>query len=545
MMTHTPAAGKPAALLWLLAVGVLSSAGIVLAAGRTGPTFDEPFYVPAGLDGWRDGTHTRLLAWGTMPLPADVHTLPLYLWERFGGSPLEFADQLRIARAANLVFWWLLLWNALRLGTRVGGPWAGRLALVFVASDPNLLGHAALATTDVPLTAVLLGLVCRSLAGGRVRAGVWLGAAVLAKASALLYGPVAMLVIEAWRTCEPRPQGSGGPDDPQPLPCGRGSQVVRSLAGLTLSGLVAAAVVLLYTGTDARPDGAVARVLAKLPPDVRVRPPLERVAGWPAVPNAAAAVAFQAWQGQAGRGGYLFGEWELGSRWYYFPAALAVKLPLPPMLLAAGLLLLRPQAFLQPPALVALGMLAAVLPAALPLGVRLVFPVVGVGYVALAVAAVRAGWPRLGAATAAAMVGVAVWAWPHGLTFANAAAGGAKRVHKRLGDSNADWGQGLPELARWHDRTGRPPLGVWYFGTDPAIHRPPFNRYPLDEMPVRSGADVKRLVETPYLAVGTGVFTCDPDRTPAKVAALAWLRRQTPVARTATFLIYDLRCCED
>src|SRR5688500_5878053 len=64
---------------WLIALGVLSSVWCLTAAARTGVTYDESFYVPAGLAGWRDGTCDRLAEWGTMPLPADVQTLPLYL----------------------------------------------------------------------------------------------------------------------------------------------------------------------------------------------------------------------------------------------------------------------------------------------------------------------------------------------------------------------------------------------------------------------------------------------------------------------------------
>ena len=56
----------------------------------------------------------------------------------------------------NLVFWWLLLVYSMRLGRTFGGVWGGRLAVALVACDPNLLGHASLATTDMLLVACML-----------------------------------------------------------------------------------------------------------------------------------------------------------------------------------------------------------------------------------------------------------------------------------------------------------------------------------------------------------------------------------------------------
>src|SRR5262249_45614013 len=100
-------------LVWLMFWGALSSAWCLTAADRLSSTYDEPTYLKLGLLRWRTGSTGALLKLGTMPLPVDVQTLPLFLYERWRGEPFaEMADQpwlLPWARAANLLFWWLLL----------------------------------------------------------------------------------------------------------------------------------------------------------------------------------------------------------------------------------------------------------------------------------------------------------------------------------------------------------------------------------------------------------------------------------------------------
>src|SRR5207249_2250817 len=92
------------------------------------------------------------------------------------------------------------------LGRQLGGPWGGRLAVAWLACEPNLLAHAALATTDVALAAavVLLAAVYRA---GRVGPAGWgrrvglpllaFAACVLVKASGLAFGPLVILAVEA------------------------------------------------------------------------------------------------------------------------------------------------------------------------------------------------------------------------------------------------------------------------------------------------------------------------------------------------------------
>jgi len=118
-------------VLWLLTCGVLSSIWCVATAAEVGATFDEPLYIARGLECWRTGSHSGLMQLGTMPLPVDLDTLPLYLYERWHGIRLDPSSELgRVlpwARAGTLVFWWLLLWYGRLAGRSLAGPWASIL----------------------------------------------------------------------------------------------------------------------------------------------------------------------------------------------------------------------------------------------------------------------------------------------------------------------------------------------------------------------------------------------------------------------------------
>src|SRR5690349_10385965 len=124
-MVRSAGCGRWVDLFWLVAFGVASAAWCLTAAAQLGPTFDEPHHMNAGLTSWRTGSNKLLMSAGCMPLPVDVQTLPVYLWEQVRGKPFhqyqEIETILPVARATNLVFWWLLLAYAMRLGRTFGG----------------------------------------------------------------------------------------------------------------------------------------------------------------------------------------------------------------------------------------------------------------------------------------------------------------------------------------------------------------------------------------------------------------------------------------
>ncbi len=384
--------------LWLLLVGVASSAWCLTAGRELGATFDEPFYVAKGLEAWRTGSNRSLMRAGTMPLPVDVQTLPLHVWERVRGEPFDPVSDLPkllpAARGMNLVFWWPLLVYAGLLARLWGGAWAGWLTVGLVGCEPNLLAHAALATTDIALTAGVLAAVYHFAVG---RGGPWrrrvlipgvaAGLAVACKASAVTFVPLAWVVINL----TPRPPLQGGEGEkiqhplPPPLRVGEGAGG-WGLRDLLASALVAAVVLFAYCGCDwatepsfvkwaiGLPDGSFADAMRFTADHLRI------------FPNAGEGIVQQVKHNMRGHGSYVIGEYHPRAVWYYFPVVLSAKLTEPLLLLLAGLLILRPRALLNPAGWIAVAYLLFSLTCRVQIGVRLVFPLVVMLNVAAAVA---------------------------------------------------------------------------------------------------------------------------------------------------------------
>jgi hypothetical protein len=260
---------------WLLFCIAASSFWCITAAPHLGPTYDEPNYVANGLERWRTGSYGLLLRQGTMPLPIDVISWPLHVWEEYRGVPFriglnennfpavldDLSLVLPVARWGTLLFWWILLLYAWRIG-RTAGPWGGRLAAVLTACEPNLLAHATLATTDVAATACLL-MLAYHFAAGRERSwtprvlipGVLFGVALLAKASALIFWPLCLAGIELHRLWRER-------RDEQRLTATRLRASFRDGWQIGLLGL---AVAFLYVGTEFRPERSFVEWAHSLP----------------------------------------------------------------------------------------------------------------------------------------------------------------------------------------------------------------------------------------------------------------------------------------
>jgi hypothetical protein len=173
----------------------------------------------------------------------------------------------------------------------------------------------------------------------------------------------------------------------------------------------------------------------------------------------------------------LLGAHSTEGSWLYFPAAVLVKTPLALLILGtlgAGAAWRRPRAeaawLLLPPA----GYLLATLPSRTQIGYRHLLPI----YPFLCLwAALGASWLwRRGGAARAAAAAAGLWlacsavaASPSSLSYFNGIARG--RGQDWLSDSNLDWGQDLPALARELAARGNPPVVLAYFGAgDPAAY---------------------------------------------------------------------------
>ena len=548
---------------WLLLWMALSSAWCLTAARDLSAVFDEPNNLRWGVMSWRTGSNHSFMRAGTMPLPPDVQYLPIHWWERDRGkefdvenSVADFHAILPYARMMSLPFWWAMLVYGTLLARAFGGPWAGRFAVVLIATEPSFLGHAGLAMTDICVTAFVLAFAYhyhRGRDAGPVRRwlvpGILYGLAMAAKASALTFVPIIMLAFEL-----PRLHAAGAFRPPPGV--GRVRHLWRASAGLRSDAwkvlAVGTVVVWTYCGCDWQPQSSFVKLADNMPEDSRWTPAVRWLAhNLTIFPNAGQAFAYQIKHNFRGHPCNTLGEWYPRSVWFHFPVLLTIKLTLVTLGLTVGLLVTRPRSLFTPIGLAALFLLLFSLNCRVQIGVRLVFPLVAVLLVALAVGLARAtgNWSDRGrvvalAVLSAACVYPAVTIWPDGLRYANELWGGPEKAAPLLADANYDWGQGLKDLDRWTAEHDLPTAKVWYYGMDPVIGKDPERLLALHDplvYPVSAPVDVWKHVRGKVVAVGYSLRYGYPGLTTTMPTVLEFFRGQEPVGRSRTFLVYDFR----
>ncbi len=514
---------------------IATAAALSATAARTkSATADDPTHLVAGWRSLWDGDYRLDVAnpplwkmWAALGSPATTLRLPT------AGPlarPVAFApddeplastrvlfdtpgtDGRRVVehgRAMMLVVAVALLAAVAARAYRLAGPAAAVVATALLAFDPTVLAHASVVKGDLMLGLALVGLTGLATRAGRratVAAAVGLGvvcaAAVQAKFSGLLAGPMLALLL-LLRVLTPTPWPALG-------------RVARSwparLAVAATVGLVAAAVTVTLTwgcyrfryrptpsptaGVDmaavydrsARAGASAALGRPATPAEVAARPPtrLVRFVRWAdgrrLLPQAfgaglvAQATAVSIWPG------YLDGHVYYDGRAAYFPLALLYKTPVAELaalaLAAAGVAAVRRAgwagACIAVPAVV-FGLSA--LAAHVNIGLRTLLPL----YPLVAIAAgCSAAWayrrrPRLTLILCVTLLGceavTAAAAWPDYLPFFNAAIGGPEAGLAHLGDSNLDWGQDVPALADWARRhPDRPVYADLFLAVDPAVY---------------------------------------------------------------------------
>lgn len=540
-------------------VMVLSSAWCVTSSSELGPTFDEPTYLKEGLHAWRTGSYKPLMKLGTMPLPINLQTLPIYLVERWRGKPFdvdkEMATILPWARSITLLFWGMLLLYGLLIGRALAGPWGGRLAMLLLASEPSLLAHAGLATTDISITAFLMALgyhfsVART-SSWKLRVGlpaILYGLSLLAKASALVYGPLILCAIELQRIVL---EGHLKRDSARSW----GDWVRntwKTFSPLRRDGIqivvIGLAIVFFVIGSEWKPEVTFTKWARELPQGTFRETMIWTFDHLSLFTNAGEGIVQQIKHNIRGHGAYILGESWRRSIWYYFPLAITMKVSLSVLAALAIGLLWKRKNFWTWPALAAMALLLFSFNARVQIGVRLVLPLVALGIVALSIAFAqsvrdadrRSAWSWLGVSLIFCAIGFNVWTcariWPNGLTYVNELWGGSETGYYCLSDSNYDWGQGLKELADWADHRDIDHVDVWYFGTDPSVNRPPFRSVSLHTEEL-SPASLSEHVDGRFLAVSTtflygSYLSKDP--------IIKYLKSCEPAERTTTYMIYDV-----
>jgi 4-amino-4-deoxy-L-arabinose transferase-like glycosyltransferase len=466
----TPTAGIDRGRLRSSAAPVLAAAILVLFAGCIvtlsrifSQTVDEPVHIAAGMQ-WLDRgayNYSRL----NPPLPRVAAAfLPFLAGQRSRGLPDAVAEgnsllyqsgrysfNLSRFRLGNLPFFLLSAAVVFVWTRRIAGDPPAVSAVASFAALPPVLGNAALATTDVAVMATLALAIFlfaewlrKPSIGLAAGLGGAVGLAVLSKFSAILFFPAAAAAVLGARLLLGEPQ-----DNP---PEGRRLRSA-SLAVLLM-------LVTVWAGYRFS-SGPLVRGGPRLPaPDL--------VTGLHDLAGAA----------KADRPSFLLGRQSLDGWWYYFPIALAVKTPIPFLVMAslggfaavAAARRTRDWPWLAAPA-GATAVLLSILPTRIDVGIRYLLPI----YPLLAVTAgtgFSALWASRGLGTAGRVAAAALLAWqlwisvaayPDFLAYFNGLAG--RHPERVLLDSNLDWGQDLLRLSEELRRRRVPSVAVCYFGS--------------------------------------------------------------------------------
>jgi hypothetical protein len=454
-----------AAAIAIIAV-TIASWRVIATYDELSHTQDEPAHLSAGLQWWQDGEYTI----ETLHPPlarAAIAFLPYMkgaripdngdLWER-GLAVLweddDYQDVLTAMRLGNLPFFILALLSAFLWGRLIGGLWTGIAALCIVSLLPPFLAHAGLATTDMAVTALLpLALLAfwrwlddvNSLSGFLLLA-LTLGLAVLAKFTTFLYFPVGAAVILAWRLLS------------------REQRLPRFSAALPSAVLLSVVTfVVIWAGYRFSVGTAMStspEAMSKAVDIVfRWSGPRHDAGTWAAnltvpAPELPAGIIMSMKKGREGHRSYFMGDNGRYGWLGFFPTAVAVKTPLPVILLilagVAGIAMRRRFRAAGLPLALAAAIVLVVVPSTINIGVRHVMPV----FIFLAVVAaigLRFLLTRGQAGVAAAgillswTVLVSARAHPDYLPWFSALA--ANSEPPVLLDSDYDWGQDLSRLS--------------------------------------------------------------------------------------------------
>jgi hypothetical protein len=461
--------------------GLLGVVSILLTYPVYNNTFDEPAHITTGVD---------LLDRGEYPY-RTLHPPPIRVLIAFGpylsgirgvdGTPEEkeqgvmhqgdhYWRTLSLARLSILPFFLLGLLVAWRWARHLFGVRAGVVGSLFFASQPVILGHAGLATTDMAACATIgLSLFFWSLwleeatAKRSILFGVSVGFAILVKLSAVVFIPFGALAILLLRS-------------------GLGAERRVRVKGLFTSAVFTFVVIWAgyglsldpITHPEDRPHDPVDRLFGT---SGTLHDLGNRIAEAPIVPAAAFLRAVNEVRAlnEDSFAGYVLGKRLEGrGAWYFFPVALAVKTSLPFLLMAlVGVFLALREArregewSMAAPAVGALAILAVGMISNVALGIRHVLPVYLLLSVTLGASAVAlldrgtAGKLVLGL-FAVWQVGGTVVAHPDHLPYFNELVRNQEQV---LVESDLDWGQDLHRLAGVLEEEGIEELQLAYFGT--------------------------------------------------------------------------------
>lgn len=522
----------------LCVIVLLSALGVQmwLCVRNTSPTFDEPYHIVRSYVYLRTGDIALVARGGHPPFTNLLSVAPLLLrsdivlpqhepgWPQVRAFKDLFAvaDEFfwKLGNDAESILLWVRLPSVLLSLALAGlvflwakqrnGAWAGVLALLLYAFDPNLIAHSSVVTTDlgaallVFLSVYCLWRFCQRPSRGRLMlTGVVFGLAQASKFSCVFLAPIflVLLTIWVWST--------------------RGSLPLFSLPGqsrikrlwLRRVYLVLGLCLILFVLGFLMVWAVYGFQMRPLLPHESSHPLLDRwIPGHSAVLRRAiytlaegvplpapAYFSDAAWLSSYSRSGhpsFLLGQYARNGWWYYFPVAFLLKTPLPTLLLLLWAVvhslrrgqMAHDEYFLTVPMLL---FFAASMNSSIDIGYRNILPVLPLLFVYVSQVVVQAPtrWPRLalGVLCAWLIMGTLTIS-PHDLAYFNELIGGPNNGYKYLVDSNLDWGQDLKNLKKYMDTHDIGEVYLSYFGAaNPTYYSIRFQEVP-DQPPASNAA---------------------------------------------------------
>jgi hypothetical protein len=463
----------PASRVWRVVALAIVIAGALAVAGTHftfSNTLDEPSHISAGMR-WLSGQHDYKAPYP--PLGRIAAAMGPYLRgdraSATAASPADAGAQilgrgehyhttLALARLGELPFFFLLCAIVWAWGRRIANERGGAIAVMLAVSNPNLLAHAGLATTDIALAAALTAaffayviVLEKAHWAPALALGISIGLALTSDYAALTVITLGLPAIYGVHR-----QARGGP---------LWSHIIRwrRLLAIGLTCVTAALTLWAVYGFELGPLFAGS-------------PNVVPAAGW------FHGLASYVNDPVLGHPAFLFGERSTVGWWYYYPVALLVKTPLPLLLLfvlgaAAAVrdLVRRGDVSIAAPMAAAVAILVGATIGADDTGIRLVLPVFAMMPLLGAAAAVELWESSTASAPARRLVRVAVAAtlaaatlvpmrsYPDQLAYFNPISG--DRPELILVDSNLDWGQDLYRLGTTMKRMHIDSVAVAYYGS--------------------------------------------------------------------------------
>jgi len=452
---HPPLGQLLPALPWLVLDVQLSEQLRALAELRVAAPFARPW------NGWQAGKPEDFYPQGQQSW---------YYWPYWEGGILagellydgqNDADKLlRVSRAVQIAL--TLLTGLVIVGwlRKAAGMTAALLGLALWVFNPVALAHGHLATTDIGVTLTMtlalwafVALLEKPSGQTALLTGLATGLALVMKFSALLLAPMFAAVAVGFLWCRRE----------------SGREAWRFWKWIPLATLVIWLVILLVYAPHWQPAPALMADDAK-----KIGVPgwfqTLRVVLIPA--DFFKGIALQAQHTAIGHEAFLRGEWRTTGWWYYFPLALAWKLPVPLLTLSLATLvawLVRARHWSiaeAAPWFAALTFLAVAMTSSINIGVRYLLPILPLIAIGTALQIARAKlFGRVMALIACVWLAVAsAFAYPFYIEYCNEFIGGTANGYRYLVDSNYDWGQDTKRLRDWLAARGNPPIKLRFAG---------------------------------------------------------------------------------